>query len=230
MAKILNLTIFAALLTLQVNSSLASSGGSMTMGSAMGSEESRSPEELAKRDYNSGIRSIKKAKDYDADAAKASSEEKKNKALSKSHDAYMKALSQFQDAVDRQPGMYEAWNDLGFANRHLGNYDAALQAYARALELNPSYPEAVEYRGEAYLGLNRTDAAKDAYMTLFRDARPLAAELLAAMHQWIEDRRKDAHGVDPAALQEFSSWVEERATLASQTSAMAIGAPAHAWK
>jgi len=39
--------------------------------------------------------------------------------------------------------MYQAWNYIGFANRHLGNYDAALSAYAKALEINPAYPEAI---------------------------------------------------------------------------------------
>jgi len=93
----------------------------------------------------------KKSQDYESDAAKASNEEKRGKALDKAHKYYSEALPKFVDAVSQQPAMYQAWNYIGFANRHLGNYDAALSAYAKALDLNPAYLDAVEYRAEAYL-------------------------------------------------------------------------------
>jgi len=175
----------------------AAHGGGSTGGGATGSASSSrsTPEEQAKDAYNSGVRFIKKAQGYDADAAKASSPEKAAKAQDKARQAYSKALEQFIDAVTKQPSMYQAWNYVGFANRHLGNYDDSLSAYAKALELNPDYPDAIEYRGEAYLGLNRIDDAKQAYMSLFRDSRGLADELMTAMHHWIDARRKDAQGV-----------------------------------
>jgi tetratricopeptide (TPR) repeat protein len=182
------------------------------------------PEDQAKDDYNSGVRSIKKAQDYDSDAAKAPTPEKAAKAQDKAHQAYSKALEQFIDAVAKQPKMYQAWNYIGFANRHLGNYDDSLSAYAKALELNPDYPDAIEYRGEAYLGLNRLDDAKQAYMSLFGNSRGLADELMTAMHHWIDARRKDAQGVAPENLEAFSQWVEERSGIAAQTASLAIGA------
>ncbi len=119
--------------------------------------------------------------------------------------------------------MYQAWNYIGFANRHLGNYDASLSAYAKALELNPTYPEAIEYRGEAYLGLNKLAEAKDAYMTLFRDSRSLADELMTAMHRWTDSRRKDAQGVAPADVEAFAQWMDERTGIAAQTASLARG-------
>jgi tetratricopeptide (TPR) repeat protein len=182
------------------------------------------PEDQAKDDYNSGVRSIKKAQDYDSDAAKAPTPEKAAKAQDKAHQAYSKALEQFIDAVAKQPKMYQAWNYIGFANRHLGNYDDSLSAYAKALELNPDYPDAIEYRGEAYLGLNRLDDAKQAYMSLFGNSRGLADELMTAMHHWIDAHRKDAQGVAPENLEAFSQWVEERSGIAAQTASLAIGA------
>src|SRR5579859_1743549 len=161
---ILSLTV--ALAIAPVGIGFAHGGGSMggggPTGSAAGSRSS-SPENAAKAAYNSGVRSIKEAKEYESDAAKASNPQKSAKALDKAHQYYSKALEQFIDAVSQQPKMYEAWNYIGFANRHLGSYDAALSAYAKALELNPAYPEAIEYRGEAYLGLNKIDEAKEAY-------------------------------------------------------------------
>src|SRR5271156_2184488 len=176
---ILALTI--ALMVAPVEIAAAHGGGSSGGGASgsTGSEgSSRSmPEEQAKDAYNSGVRSIKKAQEYDSDAAKAPSPEKAAKAQDKAHQAYSKALGQFIDAVSKQPSMYQAWNYIGFANRHLGNYDDSLSAYAKALELNPNYPDAIEYRGEAYLGLNRPDDAKQAYMSLFGTSRALPDEL-----------------------------------------------------
>jgi tetratricopeptide (TPR) repeat protein len=206
----------------------AHGGGSVGGGSggSTGDSRSTSPEEQAKDAYNSGVRSIKKAQDYDSDAAKASSPEKAAKAQGKAREAYSKALEHFIDAVAKQPAMYQAWNYLGFANRHLGNYDDSLSAYAKALELNPTYPDAIEYRGEAYLGLNRIDDAKQAYISLFRDSRGLADELMTSMRHWIDARRKDAQGVAPESLEAFSQWVEERSGIAAQTASLASGARA----
>jgi tetratricopeptide (TPR) repeat protein len=223
---ILALTI--TLMVAQVEIAAAHGGGGMGGGST-GSTGSvpyprSTPEDQAKDAYNSGVRSIKKAQDYDSDAAKASSPEKAAKAQDKAHQAYSKALEQFIDAVAKQPTMYQAWNYVGFANRHLGNYDDSLSAYAKALELNPNYPDAIEYRGEAYLGLNRLDDAKQAYMSLFGNSRGLADELMTAMHHWIDARRKDAQGVAPENLEAFSQWVEERSGVAAQTASLAIGA------
>ena len=211
---------------------LANGGGSMSGGSSTGSmtgSQRGTPEDAAKSAYNSGVRSIKKAQDYDADAAKASTPEKSAKALDKAHQSYSKALEEFIDAVSEQPKMYQAWNYIGFANRHLGDYDAALSAYAKALELNPNYPDAIEYRGEAYLGLNKIDDAKAAYMTLFAQSRPLADQLMTAMRRWTDARRADAHGVPPEAVDEFSKWVDERSGIAAQTASLAVGARA-TWK
>jgi tetratricopeptide (TPR) repeat protein len=203
----------------------AHGGGSMPSGpSGMVSSTARNPDEAAKSAYNSGVKSVKKAQEYDADAAKASTPEKTAKAHEKAQKSYREALGSFIDAVGAQPKMYQAWNYLGFANRHLGNYDDALSAYAKALEINPNYPEAIEYRGEAYLGLNQVEEAKGAYMALFRDSRPLADELMAAMHRWADARRQDAQGLSTADVEAFAKWMDERAGIAAQTASLAIGA------
>jgi tetratricopeptide (TPR) repeat protein len=229
----INLGIFivaASLVIAPAGIGFANGGGSMSGGTgSAGGFRSSSPEEIAKNAYNSGVRSIKEAREYESDAAKASKPEKSNKALDKAHKYYSKALEEFTDAVSHQPAMYQAWNYIGFANRHLGNYDAALSAYARALELNPEYPDAIEYRGEAYLGLNKIAEAKQAYITLFRDSRNLADQLMTAMREWTDARRKDAQGLAPADIEEFSKWVEERAGIAAQTASLAVSAPTD-WK
>ena len=53
---------------------------------------------------------------------------------------------------------------MGFAYRKTGDYAKALEMYDKALALQPGFPDAIEYRGEAYLALNRIDDAKQAYL------------------------------------------------------------------
>jgi tetratricopeptide (TPR) repeat protein len=122
--------------------------------------------------------------------------------------------------------MHEGWNYLGFARRHLGRYDAALEAYERALKLKPGYADAIEYRGETYLGLNRLDDARKAYMDLFASSRPHADQLLASMQEYVEARRKEPHGLEARQLDEFARWVDERAGIAQQTASLDTGSQA----
>jgi len=221
------LMITTTLAVAPVGMTLAHGGGSMPSGGSPGGSAAstpRSADEAAKSAYNSGVKSVKKAQEYDADAAKASTPEKIAKAHEKAQKLYREALGSFIDAVGAQPKMYQAWNYLGFTNRHLGNYADALSAYAKALEINPNYPEAIEYRGEAYLGLNQVEDAKGAYMALFRDSRPLADELMVAMHHWADARRQDAQGLSSADVEAFAKWMDERAGIAAQTASLAVGA------
>jgi tetratricopeptide (TPR) repeat protein len=231
MRSILGHIVFsAALVVAPLGLALAHGGGSMPGGpSGMVTATPRSTVDAAKSSYNSGVRSIKKAQEYDADAAKASTPEKAAKAHEKAQKAYHDAVQAFIDAVGADHKMYEAWNYLGFSNRHLGNYEDALSSYAKALELNPNYPDAIEYRGEAYLGLNQIEEAKGAYMALFRGSRPLADELMVAMHHWADARRKDAQGLSSADVEAFAKWMDERAGIAAQTASLAIGA-AQPWR
>jgi tetratricopeptide (TPR) repeat protein len=212
--------------------SFAHGGGGMSGGSSSASMPSaaRSPDDVAKTAFNAGVKTIKKAQESDADAAKATTPEKSAKAQEKAHKYYQKALEELIDAVGAQPAMYQAWNYLGYTNRHLGNYQDALTAYAKALELNPNYPDAIEYRGEAYLGLNKIEEAKGAYMSLFRDSRPLADELMTAMHHWADSRRQDAQGLSATDIDAFARWMDERSNVAAQTASLAVGAPTANWR
>ena len=92
----------------------------------------------------------------------------------------------------------------------------------------PDFSDAIEYRGEAYLGLNRLEDAKQAYLQLVAKDRANADVLMKAMKAWIEKRRATPEGLDPAVLSSFDSWIRERAELASKTVNMASNAPA--WK
>jgi tetratricopeptide (TPR) repeat protein len=224
LATLIVVTVLAA--TPAITFAHGGGGGSSSQSGVVTSElTGHTKEQAAKSAYNSAVRSIKAAKEYDSGAAKASTPEKAAKAQAKAQKSYQEAVTQLIDVVGLQPTMYEAWNYLGFANRHLGHYEDSLSSYAKALELNPNYPDAIEYRGEAYLGLNQIEAAKGAYMALFRDSRPLADELMTAMHYWADSRRKDAQGLSPTDVEAFAQWMDERTSMAAQTASLAIGAP-----
>ncbi len=188
----------------------------------------RTPEEIAKQEYNSGVSYLKDVVKLDEKLATAKDEKQAKKINAKIAKAYEKALKSFTRAADRLPTMHDAWNMIGYSQRHLGDYNASLAAYSKALELKPNYPEAIEYRGEAFLGLNAVDDAKQAYLSLYGNARPLAGQLLTAMKIWVEHRKQDAQGVDGATVESFATWINERSAIAAQT-ASTIGDPPARW-
>jgi tetratricopeptide (TPR) repeat protein len=194
--------------------------GGPTHGAALGDQSSAtapdptSASDLAVAAYKAGVGYISKARDADSEAAKAADDKKKAKARAKANNLYGKALDRFEAAVDKDPGIVDAWNGIGLCQLHLGFYDEAVMAYANVLELKPSYSEAYENRAEAYLGLNKIAEAKSDYMALFKTARPLADQLMIYMHQWIDERQRDPKGVSSADLAAFVKWTNERAAIA----------------
>jgi tetratricopeptide (TPR) repeat protein len=144
-------------------------------------------------------------------------------------DAYGSARAKLQSLVGRSPQLAEAWNALGYTQRKLGSYDDALASYAKALELKPGYPEALEYRGEAYLRLNRIHDAKQAYLDIFAKNRTIAATLLESMKVWIKTQQS-AHSVDASEVTDLQEWVQERSQIASQTAALTRAGAAAGWR
>jgi tetratricopeptide (TPR) repeat protein len=189
----------------------------------------RSPEAQALAAFNTGVKLVEKGDTLSADAARQTDERKRKKARDKAQEAYRASLRKLAQAIEFDSSMYSAWNYLGYAQRKLGNYPDALLAYDRALQLRPGYPEAIEYRGHAYLGLDRLAEAKEAYLTLFSGNRKLAAKLLTAMQEWVGEHRGNAAGVDGAMLESFASWVSERSAIEGQTAGLTREGAASAW-
>ena len=162
----------------------------------------KSPEAVATEALNSGLKRLEKADQIESKNPKQARKE------------YEAALKDFQAAAEASPDNYRAHNGAGYSLRKLGNYERALASYERALVLAPTSSEAIEYRAEAYLGLNRLDAAKQSYMHLFVHDRAASNVLMKAMKAWVEKRRAQPAGVEPAAIDAFDAWVRERDTLA----------------
>ena len=210
---------------------LALAGGALTWAAGGGpaptpsrssgpSAPSMTPEERAAMKYNAGLKQQEKGDALTKEAEAATDEKKKTKAEAQARKAYEKARGDFETAVKLNGGDFQAHGALGYVLRRLGDYNASLASYERALQIKPGYTPAVEYRAEAFLGLNMVEEAKSAYMTLFTSDRQRADMLAGAMQQWVEKRRHDPAGVEPATIEGFSNWLKQRQEIASQTSAL----------
>jgi tetratricopeptide (TPR) repeat protein len=173
----------------------------------------------AQQALDAGLAALREAEGLDAEAAGSQSPPPALK------EAYSRARASFEQATQADANLAEAWNGLGYSQRKLGEYTKALNSYARALSIKPGYPEATEYRGEAYLGLNRVEDAKQAYLDLFAANRVLADKLLGAMKRWIHAQKSGS----PAAA-DLAKWVEERSQIAAQTASLTREGASAGWR
>lgn len=199
------------------------SGSSMPAPAASGpSAPTRTPEEMAVASYNSGIEHKDKGIKIEASAAATADVKDRAKAAANAKKEYEKALKDFKSAASNSPDMYQAYNGMGFSYRKTGDYVKALEMYDKALQLKPGFPDAIEYRGEAYLGLNRIDDAKQAYLQVLASDRKQADTLMAAMKTWVEEHKAAPGAVDAATISGLEAWIGERAELAKDTAAMGL--------
>jgi tetratricopeptide (TPR) repeat protein len=196
---------------------------------ASGADAQTSATEQARLLYNYGIDNVQKADAAQAAAAAATDAGKKSKSSNEASYYYSAALAKFQQAVQLDPKMHEAWNYVGYTHRKLGDYDDALAAYESALALRPGYPEAIEYRAEAFLALNRIKDAQQSYLDLFATNRAVAGKLLDAMKSWIATRKAASSSADLTAVNDLDKWVQERAQIAAQTASLTREGTAASW-
>ncbi len=74
---------------------------------------------------------------------------------------YAAAIPLLEKTVAKESKNADAYNLLGYSHRKLGDVEAALTHYGRALELDPKHRGANEYLGELYLELGRLDEAQE---------------------------------------------------------------------
>ena len=73
---------------------------------------------------------------------------------------YAKAINLLQTVIDDDPKNADAWNYMGYSLRHLKQYDNALAAYEKALQIKPKHKGALEYLGELYLQIGQLEEAR----------------------------------------------------------------------
>ena len=211
---------------------ILASGSSAPAPSGGGSSSlpSMTPEERAVAAYKSGDDHRVKGKKLEEEAA-AKKGTDAEKTTAKARSEFEKSLKDFTNAAKLNPKLAPAYNGMGYAYRKTGDYAKALEMYDQAIELaKPQiFPEAIEYRAEAYLALNRIDDARQSYLDLFGADRKQADILLAAMKSWVGARHADPAGVSPDALAAFEKWIGERDGLAKQTSLMAVTTKYAGW-
>ena len=208
----------------------ASGGGGGGMGGGMGGigggtvqkKAPKTPEQIAEARYKSGLKARDEALEAEKKVAESEPGFWQNRAASSVKKNWAAAIEYYQEAIEKKPDFYQAHSDLGYAYRKTGDYEKSLAAYGRALDLNPEYPQALEYVGETYLNLKRLDDVKTTYMRLFGVDREQAALLMGAMNAWLEKPPTD--GVTAEQVDAFRQWVQERKQLAEQVD----GSSAHA--
>jgi tetratricopeptide (TPR) repeat protein len=186
------------------------------------------PDAAAKKAFKAGLKSMSRAHELEEAAAKATNPGKKADELDKVGDAYNRALDQFTEALSNKGDMVEAWNYVGYIHLRFGAFGESVDDYNHALALKADLLDAVEGRGEAYMGVDRLEEAQAAYMDLFNHDRPLADQLMVVMQKWLESHRVAANGMRASAIDAFDKWLQEHQGIAKQTASAAAPAAAGA--
>ncbi len=98
------------------------------------------------------------------------------------------ALAAFRRATAADPMNADAWSGTGFALRKLGRFEAAFEAYGRALAIAPEHLGANEYLGELYLLTGRAGKAEER-AAILRRACPEGCEELRELEEAIAAAR-----------------------------------------
>lgn len=79
---------------------------------------------------------------------------------------HKKALEYFKKAVKEDHNFPFAWDNIGYTNRALGNYDDALKAYQTSLEIDPTGKMPLQNIPVVYIYKKDYQKAVDAYLDL----------------------------------------------------------------
>ncbi|HJW94517.1 MAG TPA: tetratricopeptide repeat protein [Thermoanaerobaculia bacterium] len=178
------------------------------------------PKNEALNSYNDGLRYRDRAWNYEKELAATTDAAKRAKLEEQIRKTYAAEVRCQRAAIKNNPQLFQAYSELGYALRKSGDYPGALEAYDKALSLMPNYAEAIEYRGEAFLGLDRVADAREAYLLLFNGGDKNNAGLLAAaMSKWVGAHRASPGSVPSQTIDEFAAWLTQRKEISHETAA-----------
>lgn len=223
-AKICSLTLWAAWLSATVVAH-ADGPGAYAPREQKGESQAgpAQPDRGAIDAYHAGYASILQAEHAENIAAASADPAQREAARAAARAAYTASVEKLASAVNLDDSMKEAYTYLGYAHRKLGRYEQALQAYEQALRIEPDYPPAIEYQGEAFLGAGRIAEARFNYLRLYALSPAQAGRLFRAMQSWVESNAPNPPaGVDVDAL---AAWLDERAMLNDPSVSPAAGPP-----
>lgn len=150
---------------------------------AIGSAE-KTPEEKASDDsrkatkaYNDGVRRIDHAKEIGLKGDSAYAYNYRATSDAKARREYEKAVKDFTKAIELNPQMKEAHNNLGYCYRKLGKLTESLASYDDAIALDSNFAQAREYRAETYLALGQLSKAERELLFLQKLKSPYADQL-----------------------------------------------------
>ena len=103
---------------------------------------------------------------------------------------WKRAVPLLSKAAVAEPKNADIQNWLGFAQRKLGNMDAAFAAYNEALKLNPRHKHAHEYIGEAYLMTGNVTKAEQHLAELQRLCSPIPCEEYKDLKRAVDEYKK----------------------------------------
>ncbi len=79
---------------------------------------------------------------------------------------YAGSIPLLQQSLRTNPDNADALNELGHSLRKVGRLPESLDAYQKALTLNPKHINATEYLGELYLQMKQPDLARQQLLAL----------------------------------------------------------------
>ncbi len=129
---------------------------------------------------------------------------------------YKVAVEAYRQVVDRAPGDWEAWNNLGNAFSALGDFEKAVAALRRASELNPNSPP-VRFNLAANIGRAGDLAEAERQLRAMADEFPQDTRALREVHALRKEQGREEEALEAieAAAQRDPSDVELLLALAS---------------
>jgi len=73
---------------------------------------------------------------------------------------FASAIDMLSEILRFEPENADAYNLLAYSQRNVGEFDAAMENYNKALQIDPKHANALEYQGELFLKLGKTEDAQ----------------------------------------------------------------------